>query len=153
MDNPTVNNLAITAVVLIWLLSRQLTERPLREKSPIGLVLVVIGAVETGVYVASHPLSWRDGALVVASLVVGVLLAAVRAFTVRLSVRGGRVVRQGTVLTAALWVLGLGQHFLIDTAVAAELGAVTVLFYFGVVLLAQQLVLVRRAAAVELSGR
>ncbi|MGV4925579.1 hypothetical protein K2224_19590 [Streptomyces sp. BHT-5-2] len=153
MDNPTTTNLTITAVVLLWLLSRQLVERPLREKSPVGLVLIVIGAVETGWYVTAHPLSWRDGALVVASLAVGVLLAALRAFTVRLSVRGGRVVRQGTVLTAALWVVGLGQHFLIDTAVTAELGAVTVLFYFGVVLLAQQLVLVRRAAVAGLSGR
>ncbi|MFE6686424.1 hypothetical protein ACFVFQ_08075 [Streptomyces sp. NPDC057743] len=153
MNNPTATNLAITAVVLVWLLSRQLTERPLRERSPVGLVLLVIGAVETGVYVTSSPLSWRDGAVVVASLAVGVLLAAVRAFTVRLSVRGGRVMRQGTALTAALWIVSLGQHFLIDTAVAAQLGAVTVLFYFGVVLLAQQLVLVRRAAAAGLSGR
>ncbi|MFB7634777.1 hypothetical protein ACFC0M_28025 [Streptomyces sp. NPDC056149] len=153
MNNPTATNLAITAVVLVWLLSRQLAERPLRERSRVGLVLLVIGAVETGAYVTSSPLSWRDGALVVASLAVGVVLAAVRAFTVRLSVRGGRVMRRGTVLTAALWVVGLGQHFLIDTAVAAQLGAVTVLFYFGVVVLAQQSVLVRRAAAAGLSGR
>ncbi|MFK0293256.1 hypothetical protein ACIQU6_22635 [Streptomyces sp. NPDC090442] len=153
MNNPTTTNLAVTAVVLVWLLSRQLAERPLRERSPIGLVLLVIGAVETGAYVTSSPLSWRDGALVVASLAVGVVLAAVRAFTVRLSVRGGQVMRQGTVLTAALWIVGLGQHFLIDTAVTAQLGAVTVLFYFGVVVLAQQLVLVRRAAVAGLSGR
>ncbi|MGG2461238.1 hypothetical protein ACO0M4_15680 [Streptomyces sp. RGM 3693] len=153
MDNPTVTNLAITAVVLLWLLSRQLVERPLREKSPVGLVLITIGAVETGWYVTAHPLSWRDGVLVVVSLAVGVALAAVRAFTVRLSVRGDRVVRQGTPLTAALWVAGLGQHFLINAAVSAGLGAVSVLFYFGVVLLAQQRVLVGRAATAGLSGR
>ncbi|MFJ5677616.1 hypothetical protein [Streptomyces sp. NPDC093097] len=153
MNNPTADNLAIAALVLVWLLSRQLTERPLRERSPVGLVLIAIGAVETGWYVTSYPLTWRDGALVAASLAAGVLLAAVRAFTVRLSVREGRIMRQGTALTAALWILGLAQHFLIDTAVAAQLGAVTVLFYFGVVLLAQQLVLVRRAAVAGLTGR
>jgi len=149
VTNPTVTHLAVSAVVLLWLLSRQLVERPLREKSPVGLVLFVIGAVETGYYVTVQPLSVRDGALIVASLAVGVLLAAVRAFTVRLSVRGGTVLRRGTPLTAALWILGLGQHFLIGTMVAAGLGAVTVLCYFGVVLLAQQAVLIRRAAGAK----
>ncbi|MFB6535480.1 hypothetical protein ACFCY8_19050 [Streptomyces noursei] len=153
MSDPTTTNLAVTAVVLLWLVARQLVERPLRERSPVGLVLLTLGAVQTGWYVTAHPLSWRDGALVVASLAVGVLLAAVRAFTVRLSVRGDRIVRRGTPLTAALWVVGLGQHFLIDTGVAAGLGAVTVLVYFGVVLLAQQLVLIRWAATAGLAGR
>ncbi|MCK7626065.1 hypothetical protein MUU72_23655 [Streptomyces sp. RS10V-4] len=152
MNDPITSNLLLTAAVLLWLLSRQLRERPLRERPVAGLVLLAIGAVETGWYATLHPLSVRDGALVVASLVIGVALAAVRAYTVRLAVRDGRVVRRGTPLTAALWVLGLGQHFLIDTAVAAGLGAVTVLGYFGVVLLAQQWVLVARATAAGLRG-
>ncbi|QHC24963.1 DUF1453 family protein [Streptomyces sp. GS7] len=143
--NTTTANLAITAAVLVWLLSRQLTERPLREKSPIGLVLVVIGAVETAAYTTSSPLSGHDAWMLAASLAVGVLLATVRAFTVRLSLKGGTVMRQGNLATAALWIAGLGQHFLIDTTVAAGLGTVTVLLYFGVVLLAQQQVLIARA--------
>ncbi|MEU7638933.1 MULTISPECIES: hypothetical protein [unclassified Streptomyces] len=151
MDNPTVTNLTVTVVVLGWLLSRQLVERPLRERSPVGLVLIVIGGLETGWYVTAHPLSLRDGVLAAVSLAVGVALAAVRAYTVRLSVRGDRVVRKGTPLTAALWVAGLGQHFLISAAIAAGIGEVSVLFYFGVVLLAQQRVLVARAATAGLA--
>ncbi|KUL38835.1 hypothetical protein ADL22_16340 [Streptomyces sp. NRRL F-4489] len=152
MNDPTTTDLVLTAAVLLWLLSRQLRERPLREQPVAGLVLLAIGAVQTGWYATVRPLSVRDGALVAASLVIGIALAAVRAYTVRLAVRDGRVTRRGTPLTAVLWVAGLGQHFLIDTQVAAGLGAVTVLCYFGVVLLAQQWVLVARAGAAGLRG-
>jgi hypothetical protein len=147
MDNASFANLAVTAVVLVWLLFRQLTERPLREKSRLGLVLVVVGAVETVSYVSGHRLSGHDAGMLVLSLVVGLALAAARAFTVRLRRHNGLITRQGTWLTGLLWIVAIGQHFLIDTTVAAGLGAVTILLYFGVVLLAQQQVLSARARA------
>ncbi|WP_329455049.1 hypothetical protein [Streptomyces sp. NBC_01497] len=144
MDNASLANLAVSAVVLVWLLVRQLTERPLKEKSRIGLILVVVGAVETLSYLRHHPLSGHDAAMLLVSLLIGVGLAAVRAFTVRLSGRGGQVMRQGTWLTGLLWIVSIGQHFLIDATVSAGLGSVSVLLYFGVVLLAQQQVLTAR---------
>ncbi|MGQ4517293.1 hypothetical protein [Streptomyces sp. DW26H14] len=152
MDNASFTNLAVTAVVLVWLLFRQLTERPLRERSRVGLVLAAVGAVETVSYASHHSLSAHDVGMLLVSLVVGVALAAVRAFTVRLSSKGGRIVRQGTWLTGLLWLVGIGQHFLVDGTVAAGLGAESLLLYFGVVLLAQQQVLRARARGGALAG-
>ncbi|MEW2549918.1 hypothetical protein AB0910_29830 [Streptomyces sp. NPDC047002] len=145
MGSASFANLAVTAAVLAWLLVRQLSERPLKEKSRVALVLVVVGAVETVAFAGHHPLSGHDAAILLASLLVGVGLATVRAFTVRLAVRGGQVVRRGTWLTGLLWIAGIAQHFLMDTTVAAGLGQVTILLYFGVVLLAQRQVLNARA--------
>lgn len=145
MDNAAVANLAVTVLVLAWLLTRQLTERPLKEKSRLGLVLIVIGAVETLSFVRDHPLSGHDGLMLVLSLAIGLVLAAARAFTVRLRGTGGRLTRQGTWATAVLWIVSIGLHYLIDTTVDGGLGSVTILLYFGIVLLAQRQILLARA--------
>ncbi len=51
-----------------------------------------------------------------------------------------------TVLTAALWVVGLGQHLLVDLLAGDHgLGSASLLAYFGLVLLVQRLALLHRA--------
>ena len=139
-------NIVIAVLVLAFLLSRQLAVRPLRERSMVGLVLVVAGLVEAAQFLTAHHPGAGDVALLVLSLAIGCALAAVRAlWTIRLWVQNGRTLRQGTALTALLWVVSLGQHLAVDKVVLAGAGSATVLLYLGVVLVVQQEVLVVRA--------
>lgn len=49
-------------------------------------------------------------AFIAASLAAAILLGALRATTVRLWIKDGRVVRQGTWLTVILWLISVGSH-------------------------------------------
>lgn len=138
-------NLAITALVLIWLLSRQLTARPLRDKSRIGFILGAVGIVGTVSFFSGRQLGAKDAGVLVLTLLLGGALAAVRAYTVRLWNEDGQTYRQGGILTAVLWIAAIGLHLLVDSLVTPGLGSATVLLYFGVVLLVQRQVLIARA--------
>ncbi|WP_052488706.1 hypothetical protein [Streptomyces sp. 150FB] len=138
-------NLAVTALLLIWLLSRQLTARPLRDTSRIGFVLAAVGIVGTVSFFSDRHLGAKDAGVLVLTLLLGGVLAAVRAYTVRLWSENGQTYRKGGVLTAVLWIAGIGLHLLIDSLVTPGLGSATVLLYFGVVLLVQRQVLTARA--------
>ena len=140
-------NLLIAAVVLLWILARQLRTRPVRERSRIGIVLLVVGVVQTYSFVSGHRLGVADLSWVSLSLVIGLGLAVLRAFTVRIWQEGGVVLRRGTWVTAVLWLVAIGQHLLIDQFVAPGFSDASLLLYFGVVLTVQQLVLVGRARA------
>jgi hypothetical protein len=146
MNNPAQLNIAITVVVLVLLLTLQLSARPLRDKPTIGVILAVVGLAESAQFFTAHHPGAGDIALMVLSLAVGAALAAVRAlFTVRIWSQDGRLMRQGNALTALLWVVSIGQHLLIDRLVMPGAGTVTILFYFGVVLIVQRAVLLARA--------
>jgi hypothetical protein len=81
-----------------------------------------------------------------------VLFGVVRAVTVRIWRQDGRVLRQGTWLTALLWLVSIGSHLAIGAvqhgSAAAAAGAATLAF-LGVTLGAQQLVLRARAGALR----
>ena len=71
---------------------------------------------------------------------------AIRAPTVRVWVDGGQSWRQGTRLTAVLWVVSLGVHLGYDYLVEGKgsqsgLGSASLLLYFGVTFTIQQLIL------------
>jgi hypothetical protein len=55
--------------------------------------------------------------------------------------------QQGSWVTAVLWVVGIGQHLLVDSLVAPGLGADSLLLYFGIVIFAQRQVVLARARA------
>jgi hypothetical protein len=146
VKDQTLINVVVTVLVLVFLLSRQLSVRPLRERSVIGLVLVVLGLVGSAQFFAAHHPGVGDVALLALSLVIGCGLAVVRAlWTIRLWVRDGRTLRQGNALTALLWVVSLGQHLAVDKVVLTGAGSATILLYFGVVLTVQREALVLRA--------
>jgi len=146
VKDQTLINVVVTVLVLVFLLRRQLSARPLRERSVIGLVLVALGLVGSAQFFAAHHPGAGDIALLALSLVIGCALAVVRAlWTIRLWVRDGRTLRQGNALTALLWVVSLGQHLAVDKVVLAGAGSATILLYFGVVLTVQRQVLVLRA--------
>ncbi|MEW1862109.1 hypothetical protein AB0399_17345 [Streptomyces sp. NPDC088194] len=137
-------NVAVAVVVLVWLLSRQLSTRPVRERSRLGFVLIVVGVIETVSFTSKHSLSGRDVSLLALSLAIGVALAAVRGFTLTVWQEGGQTFRKGGPLTAVLWIVGIGLHLLIDDVISSGLGSASVLLYFGIVLSVQRLVLLGR---------
>jgi hypothetical protein len=110
--------------------------------------LLVIGLVELVSYGQHHRLT--DGIL--AFLAASLLFGVVRAVTVRIWRQDGRVLRQGTWLTALLWLVSIGSHLAIGAvqhgSAAAAAGAATLAF-LGVTLGAQQLVLRARAGALR----
>ncbi len=139
-------NLLVGLAVFVWMLSRQLTARPLRERSTILWILLAVGVVETGQQIKADGSGARDVALVALSLAVGAALAFVRSRTIRIWSTPEGMFRQGSWLTAVLWLVGLGQHLLIDLFVHDHaLASSSLLAYIGLVLLVQRLALLHRA--------
>jgi hypothetical protein len=69
---------------------------------------------------------------------------------VRVWVDGGQAWRQGTWLTAVLWIVSLGAHLSYDYFVDGKgsqsgLGSASLLLYFGVTFTIQRLILQARA--------
>lgn len=137
---------AIGVVVLAWLFRRQLTARPVRERLTGALVLTAIGAVQT---IDTFPLQQRITlttlAVLSASVVVGLALSAARAYSMRLTVVQGTLMRQGTVVTALLWLLSVASHVVLGRADPVHSGTASLLAYIGLSLLAQQVVVRIRA--------
>lgn len=139
-------NLLIGAAVLVWLLVRQLSVRPLRDRSILPLLLLVIGVVEIANFATQHSVGASDIGLLVVSTLIGAALAFARGFTVRIWSTGNQTVRQGTIWTALLWLVAIGQHFLIESFVHQPgLAETSLLAYFGVALLVQRATLLARA--------
>jgi hypothetical protein len=140
-------NIVIGLLVLAWLISGQLRRKPLNARTRLGLILAVTGLVETWNFLRHTHVTGGDLALTGLSIVIGAGLAAVRARTTRLWQEQGTVWQQGTWLTALLWIVGLGQHLLLDALAAPGLGPVSLLLYFGAIIFAQRLVVLGRARA------
>jgi hypothetical protein len=84
------------------------------------------------------------------SLLIAAAFGAIRAATVHVWVDGGQGLRQGTWLTAVLWVVSLGVHLGYDyllegKGAQAGLGSASLLLYFGVTYTIQRLILQARA--------
>ena len=143
--------LVIGLALLGWLLWRQLQVRELRRDRGylFPLIVVAVGVVEIAHYDGSHPLGATGTALLATSLVVAAVFGALRATTVRLWIEDGRLLRQGTLITAALWLVAIAIHLAGDRLIAPHdaerIGAVSLLLYLGVSLAVQRAALGERA--------
>jgi hypothetical protein len=146
--------LLIDLAVLALLMYRQLKVRPLGD-GRFTAVLLVLGVVEFVSWTGQHRVTGVVLVYLVASLVASAVLGAVRAVTVRVWRRDGQVFRQGTWVTALLWLVSAGGHvlagMLLHGSEAAAASATTLLF-LGATLGIQQLVLRARAATLPASG-
>jgi hypothetical protein len=141
----------IPLAILAWLLWRQVQVRELRRDRSmlLPLILIVAGVAEIVSYSHEHPLHPVGYGLLAVSIVVAGGFGAIRASTVKLWVAHGRLMRQGTYLTCAIWLVAIAIHFAGDYAIAPHdadrLGAVSLLLYLGATLAVQRFCLNERA--------
>ena len=147
-------NIAVGLIVVGLLLIRQLQPRQAKETSSTRLVLILgaAGIVETSKAIGGHQLSAATVAWMAVSLMAGAGLGAIRAATVRIWwAQDGSAWRQGTMLTAALWLVSLATHLALDGIIdhfsrISALGTSTILVYLAVTLGVQREIVRRRAA-------
>jgi hypothetical protein len=140
-------------VVFGFILLRQVRIRPvpraLSLRAPVFLGL--IGLVAMSSYAGSHHVgsaawAWVVGAMLVGAVGVGVL----RALSVRVWSTENWVLRQGTGVTMALWIVSLAVHFVGDAvgthaSGGAGLDGSSLLLYLGMTLGVQNTIVQRRA--------
>lgn len=145
----TAADIVISLAVLALILYRQLQVRRASPTLILPVILIVIGlAGLTAASKGSNKLTAGGIGILVALLVFDAVgLGAVRAWTVRLWHDGTAVLRQGTWVTVALWLVGIVIHEVVD--LVAHIPSTSLLLYLGVTLLAQQLVLQARVNRVE----
>jgi hypothetical protein len=143
---------AVMALVVVWVLSRQLRGRFVTARTTrigvLSLVLVVYGLSQ----VWSAHLQWdaATAGLVAAELAVSAGFGAARGAAVRLTERDGYLYQQGGWLLVLLWLVTLGFRIgltpLVGAAHAAATNA-TVMISLAVTLVAQYAVLQARVRA------
>ena len=109
----TAVNLLIGLAVLALILVRQMQVRPVRANMRLPLILVIIGVIELTQFLRQNPHIHHAGtifAVLVGSLALAVITAAIRAVTVRIWIDSGQALRQGTWITAVLWIASLAAH-------------------------------------------
>lgn len=156
MNQQNIINILIAAVVLAWVISRQLRARPLKEQRPYSLmiVLAVVGLFQLAQLAGREQVTGAAYAALVAGLVSGAIFGWLRGRHVHLWRADGVLTRQGNWLTVALWVVGLAIHVGLDLAGAAlsphngatnSLGTVGIMVYLAVTLAAQRFATLARA--------
>ena len=125
MSGANATNLIIGVAVVALLVSRQLMARRLNDNYRLSVILAIIGLVQFVNFIKSVHGPHDDGRIIVAvvgSLLLAGVLGAARALTVRVWQRGdGQLMRQGTWITAVLWVLSLAVHLGYDELVAGSI--------------------------------
>lgn len=146
--------IALDVLVAVYILSRQRRIRPVRRVLSLRLpvFLGIIGLIDLLSYTDNHAhhVTGGDWVWVLATLVVGgLVLGAIRAFTVKIWTSNEWVVRQGTWVTLGLWVLSLALHFVSDVGAAhngvGNFEAASFLLYLAVTYGVQNYVVHRRA--------
>ncbi len=143
-------DLLIGLAVLALILYRQLQVRPVRDTMRLPLIIAIIGVVQLAQFLQHGHHGPSVFVALAGSLVIAAVFGAIRAATVRVWVDGGRALRQGSWLTAVLWIVSLGAHLGYDYLVEgkgseAGLGSASLLLYFGVTFTIQRLILMARA--------
>jgi hypothetical protein len=133
-------------LVLTLVLLRQIRVVPIRRvyAPRLPLVLGVIGLFAMTSYAGDHHVTSGAWGWVVGTLVVGAIgVGALRGLSMRVWDSNGWVVRQGNVVTMALWLVSLLVYF--GGAAGAGLVGSSFLLYLGLTLAVQRYVLFRRA--------
>jgi hypothetical protein len=142
----------VGVLVLIPVLLRQIRAVPVPRvyRPRLPLVLGIIGLFSMSAYAGDNHVTGAAWAWVLGTLVVGALgMGALRGLTMRVWPSNGWVMRLGTALTMALWLVSLLAHFAGDAggngSGAVGLVGASFLLYLGLTLAAQYYVVHRRA--------
>jgi len=164
VNQQSVINILIAVVVLVWVLSRQLRAKPLKEQRPytIMIVLGVLGVFQI-VQLAGHTqITGAAYGALVAGLASGAFFGWLRGRCVHLWRADGVLMRQGNWLTVVLWVVGIAIHLGLDEAGAVlspnngainSLGTVGIMLYLAVALASQRFATLARAERLDGSER
>jgi hypothetical protein len=161
-------DIVIDIVLLVLLLARQVTTRPLSDSYRLPMILVIIGIVEFAAFVTGGGQQFAQivkgqrsfmaihgsktvAVALIGSLALAALFAAIRAPTFRLWWQDGQYWRKGSALTLALWIVSLAAHLAYDDLVSRNaalngLANATILLYIAVSLGIQRMLLGRRAS-------
>ncbi|HLN69574.1 MAG TPA: hypothetical protein VK280_20175 [Streptosporangiaceae bacterium] len=150
MTATTAVDLVIGLAVLALILVRQMQVRPVRAYMRLPLILAVLGVIELTQFLRHNHHTATVYAALVGSLVLAAITGAIRAMTVRVWFDAGQALRQGTWITALLWIASLGVHLGYDYVVdgkgpQAGLGTASLTLYFAVTYTIQRLILQARA--------
>jgi hypothetical protein len=143
-------NLLIGLAVLALLVYRQLQVRPVRANFRLPLILAVIGVIQLSQFLKNDHHTGTVFAALAGSLALAALFGAIRAMTVRVWIQAGQALRQGTWVTAVLWVVSLGVHLGYDYLVdgkgsQAGLGTASLTLYFAITYTIQRFILQAKA--------
>lgn len=146
-------NLLIGLAVLALILVRQMQVRPVRANMRLPLILAIIGVIELTQFLKQNQHIHHTGTIFAAlagSLALAVVTAAIRAVTVHIWIDSGQALRQGTWITALLWIASLAAHLGYDYLVEgkgaqAGLGTASLTLYFAVTYTIQRFILQAKA--------
>jgi hypothetical protein len=151
MSGGTLTSLVIGVAVLALLVVRQLSVRRLNESYRLTLIIAIIGVVEFVSFLNAHH-GHRTEVIeaVLGSLAIAAVTGAMRAPTVKIwRDDSGQLLRQGTWLTAVLWVVSVAAHLGYDALVGGktlgDVGDATILLYLAVTLVIQRVIMLARA--------
>jgi hypothetical protein len=154
-------DLVIGIAVLALILVRQMQVRPVRASFRLPLILAVIGVIELYQFFQhnQHNQHHNTGVVFAAlagSLALAAIFGAIRALTVRVWINAGQALRQGTWITAVLWIVSLAVHLGYDYLVDGKgpqsgLGTASLTLYFAVTYTIQRLILQAKAQRIAAS--
>jgi hypothetical protein len=156
VTSSAIASIVIAVSVVALLIVRQLIARRVREPTAARVVLTlgVVGVIQMVQAAKGHHVGATTVAAIAVGLVIGAGLGAARAMTLRIwRDESGVAWRQGSWLTAILWVLSLAAHFGIDALIdhsttAKGLGTADILLYLAVSLGVQRELTRVRAARI-----
>lgn len=141
------------AVVIVWVLYRQLVSRPVKENVTLYVIVIGIGLFETYNAVIANQLQLTGrtlGILAISLIVFTVGSGVLRASTCRVWIENGVKMRKGSALTFVLWIITIGGHIYLDTLIKG--GGTTKLLSLGLSLFVQQIIVIQRANRLSTAG-
>lgn len=149
----SVMDIAVGVAIVGLIMVRQMCVRPVAEDARMVLFLVlgVLGVVSMSRTLQGHQVPMSAVVLLVGSLVLAAVLGGVRALSVRVwRAPDGRALRQGSAVTAVLWIVSIAAHLGADLWLdklsdVAGLGASSILAYLAITWAAQSAVIRSRA--------
>ena len=160
MNSNIASALIIGVVAVAFILYRQLRERPVRENpAKLVVILAAIGAAQTASYLSVHRVvPVGEVVAVVVGFDVAALVATPQARSMRVYRRAsdGVMVRSGTPVTAAWWIVAISAHaaigslipLVVDGRAGSPFGGLeqpTLLIYLAVTLGVQGFITAARA--------
>lgn len=147
---PTLIQIAVAVVILVLIVGRRFTPRPIhgdRRRWRLPIVLSVVGGYEVASLSHRTPpvaITHTDMVFLVVGCVISLALGLMRGVTVRIYRVDGELMQRYSAVTAALWLGTIAIRLTMDLAasslgVAKDVASTSLLLMFGISLLGEAL--------------